>query len=691
MPAPDNPAGRIAVRDAHAAWTRGDTAAAEALCRRAIALGVDDAPVWTLLGVALRDRDPHAAEAALRRAVERDAAFADAPFQLGNLHRRQRQFAAAIAAYERALAIVPGHPSIMNNLALALDADGQTQRAADTWREVLRREPGHRQAQGNLVHALCRDGAHREAAALFERQLRDAADTDASLWVDYGICLHHRRDYDGAEASFRRALALAPDDALILTNLGSVLLDGGAFERAEPVLAQAHTIDPERLYAATLLATARAHLCRWDGLGALHARILERLTRGDGDHDIANPFTALSMPMPPGAQLRVAQRWARSLRPAPPDKASGSPRSARISGAPLRLGYVSSDFRTHAVAFLATEVWERHDRRQFTTFAYSIGPREVSPLRSRIEAAFDHFVDCGDDAPIETARRVRDDGIDLLIDLNGYTTHARSEILALRPAPVQLSWLGYLGSMGAEFIDCVITDRIVTPADAQPFFTERFLTLPHCYCPSDTRREVAPQPESREACGLPAKGFVFCCFNAPYKILPDLFDVWMRVLGAVEHSVLWLAPGNAKACANLRLEAGRRGIDADRLVFAPRVPPADHLARHVHADLFLDTAPYNAGTTANDALFMGLPVLTCMGTTMAGRVAASQLHAIGLADLATPDLGAYEAAALRIARDPATAAALRARLERNRHTHPLFDMARFTRDLEAELLRVARG
>jgi predicted O-linked N-acetylglucosamine transferase (SPINDLY family) len=521
--------------------------------------------------------------------------------------------------------------------------------------------------------------------------LRAAADTDASLWVDYGICLHHRRDYDGAEASFRRALALAPDDALIWTNLGSVLLDGGAFERAEPVLAQAHMIDPERLYAATLLATVRAHLCRWDELDALHARILERLSRGDGDHDLANPFTALSMPMPPAAQLRVAQRWACSLRPARGDMSSGSPHSARVSRPPLRLGYVSSDFRTHALAFLATEVWERHDRRQFTTFAYSIGPREVSPLRSRIEAAFDHFVDCDDDAAIETAQRIHDDGIDVLIDLNGYTTHARSEILALRPAQIQLSWLGYLGSMGAEFIDGVITDRIVTPVGAQPFFTERFLTLPHCYCPSDTRREVAAPPTSREDCGLPEDGFIFCCFNAPYKILPDLFDVWMRVLGAVERAVLWLAPGNATACANLRREAARRAIAADRLVFAPRVPPADHLARHAHADLFLDTAPYNAGTTANDALFMSLPVLTCMGTTMAGRVAASQLHAIGLSDLVTTDLAAYEAAAVQIGRDPEAAATLRARLERNRHTHPLFDMARFTRDLEGELLRAARG
>ncbi len=691
MPAaPDSP-GVAALRGAHAAWQRGDAANAEALCRKAMAFGIDDARVWTLLGVALRDRDPVAAEAALQRAIDRDARFVDASFQLGNLHRQQRKFAAAIVAYERALILAPGHANVLNNLALALDRAGESRRAIDTWREVLHRDPGHRPAQGNLLHALCRDGRYPEAASMFERHLLGARDVDASLWIDYGICQHHLRDYAGAEASFRRAQAQAPDDALVLTNLGSVLVDGGDHRQAEPILARALALDPDLLYAATLLASCRAQLCDWSGRDALHARILERVSRAEDDDAIANPFTTLSMPMPPALQLRIARRWARSLLPRTAVAPPVAPRSGHARKPKVRLGYVSSDFRTHAIAFLLTEVWERHDRRRFETFAYSIGPPETSPLRSRIEAAFERFAECADQSAEDTARRIRDDGIDALIDLNGYTSHARSEILARRPAPVALSWLGYLGTMGADFIDYVITDRIVTPEAAQPFFTERLLPLPNSFCPSDTRRETGRDAPSREACGLPPDGFVFCCFNAPYKIAPDVFDAWMRLLAAVPRSVLWLAPGNEVACANLRREAAARGIDDARFVFAPRVAPADHLARHVHADLFLDTLPYNAGTTANDALLMGVPVLTCLGATMAGRVAASQLHAVGMPELVTADLADYEATALRIAQDRGASPALRAKIARNRATHPLFDMAAFTRDLETALLGIARA
>src|SRR5208337_4305858 len=282
------------------------------------------------------------------------------------------------------------------------------------------------------------------------------------------------------------------------------------------------------------------------------------------------------------------------------------------------------------------------------------------------------------------------DGIDVLIDLNGYTTHARSEIFVSRPAPLQVSWLGYLGTLGAPWYDYVLTDRFVLPPAQQAFFTERALYLPDCYCPSDTRRPVAPDAPDRAACGLPAEGVVFCCFNNSYKILPQLFDVWMRLLDALPGSVLWLSPGQATAAVNLRREAAARGVDPARLVFAPRVSLPEHLARHVHADLFLDTTPYNAGTTANDALFMGVPVLTCAGDTMASRVAGSQLTAIGLPELITTSLAAYEALALALARDRPLLAGYRQRLEVNRRTSVLFDMARFTRAL-ADLLRRAQA
>jgi predicted O-linked N-acetylglucosamine transferase (SPINDLY family) len=251
---------------------------------------------------------------------------------------------------------------------------------------------------------------------------------------------------------------------------------------------------------------------------------------------------------------------------------------------------------------------------------------------------------------------------------------------------VQINWLGYLGTLGAPWYDYVITDRFATPDDYQAYFTERLLHLPHCLFPSDPRRGIAAAHPSRSDCGLPERGFVFCCFNTPYKILPPVFDVWMRLLAQVEGSLLWLSPGYPVSCANLQREAAARGIDPQRLVFAPRIDLPKHRARHVHADLFLDTSPYNAGTTANDALYMNVPILTCSGDTMASRLAGSQLHAIGLPELVTASLAEYEALALRLAREPHTLAALRARLAANRHTHPLFDMARYTQDFEALLL-----
>jgi protein O-GlcNAc transferase len=679
----ENTASSAMLRAARDAWKRGDAATAEAQCRDALAAYADDAAAWMLLGVILRQSDPATAEHALRRAIELDPRGADARFHLGNLHREQARFVEAVAAYEEALRLAPGHRSVMNNLALALEGMGDTERAMTIYQALLSRQPDHRQALGNLAHLLCGGRRYSAAADLCERFLRQFPEGDVNVLVDYGICQHHAQNLAGAEASFRRALALAPNDAVILTNLGSVLVDHGDYEAAEPVLTRAIALDRQHAYAIALLAHCRARLCAWDGLATLHTQLVRQTDAGD---DSINAFVALSLPLSPATQLRIARCWARDLSPVVTPTAR--PASAPATRSRLRLGYVSSDFRTHALAFLLTEVWERHDRTRVEIYAYSIGPRESSPLRTRIEAAFDHFADCADEDVERTAQRIRADGIDLLIDLNGYTTHARSEIFALRPAPVQLQWLGYLGTLGAEHIDYILTDRFATPADQQPFFTERFLDLPDCYCPSDTRREIAARAPTRAESGLPARGFVFCCFNDAYKILPEVFDLWMRLLTQVPGSVLWLSPGRAVAIANLRREAASRGVDPVRIVFAPRVPLPQHLARHVHADLFLDTTLYNAGTTANDALFMGLPVLTCAGATMASRVAGSQLHAIGLPELVTENVAEYAALALNLATTPELLENYRERLRANRATHPLFDMVRFVRGLEDSLARI---
>jgi protein O-GlcNAc transferase len=610
-----------------------------------------------------------------------DRESAETQFRLGNRYREQKRFAEAIAAYEEALAAAPSHPSVLNNLGLALQAEGRSEGAVAAYRAALAAEPGHRQALANLAHLLCSQRRYAEAAPLCAEFVRRYPEAEAAVWVDFGICQHAVHDLDAAEASFRHALALDPGDTATVSNLGSVLVDREEYERADEALGAATSTD-RSLYALSLLAYCRAHLCRWDELGKLHDSIVARLE--EGSDEPVNAFAALSIPLSPAAQLRVAQRWARDLAPAEPRAAplpAGKLRSSR-----LRVGYVSSDFRTHAMTSLLAEVWERHDRDRIEPFAYSLGPRESSPLRARIEAAFEHFAECGDDTDEGIARRIREDGVEVLIDLNGYTTHARSEVLALKPAPVQASWLGYLGTLGAPWYDYLITDRFACPPESQAFFSERLLYLPDCYCPSDTRRVVANETPSRAACGLPDAGLVLCCFNNSYKILPELFALWMRLLAALPGSVLWLAPSSATASANLRREASSRGVDPARLILAPRVGLAEHLARHRHADLFLDTTPYNAGTTANDALFMGVPVVTCAGQTMASRIAGSQLHAIGLPELVTHSLSDYEALVLALGRAPERLASLKARLATHRLSAPLFDMARFTRAFDDLLL-----
>ena len=644
--------------------------------------GVD--PLLAQARSALAQGDTGQAEAAWRQALERDPDQAEALFHLGNLERERGHHELAVGHYRRALLRAPGHAGVLNNLGLAYEAQGQPAEAEACYREVLAATPNHPDALANLANIQFGREDFAAAAESYTRALAGRRDFPASFWTQHAIALHAIGAYADAERSLREGSRLAPDIVKIHVDIGSLCLRQGKFDDAEAAFDRVLELDPGHRYACTMQVYSRIERCAWDGLDNRFAtlrRVLEREVP-PGASDAAVPFPLLAMPLPPRLLLRAASAWSAQQAPrAKPRHASGDRGHRR-----LRLGFVSADFRDHPTTHLLIDCWERLDRSQIETFAYSLFPAEPGALGVRIGRAFDHFASVDDDDGATIARRIHDDGIDILIDLNGYTTHARPEIFVLRPAPIQISWLGYLGTLGAAWYDYVITDGFATPADQQNFFSERFLAMPHCLFPSDPSRAVAAAVPSRANCGLPEDGFVFCCFNTPYKILPPVFDVWMRLLREVPGSVLWLSPGYPIACANLQREAAARGIDPRRLVFALRVGLAEHRARHAHADLFVDTLPYNAGTTANDALFMGVPVLTCSGETMASRIAGSQLHAIGLPELVTASLAEYEALALRLAREPDTLSALRAKLAANRHTHPLFDMARYTQDFEALLL-----
>ncbi|MGH8851886.1 MAG: tetratricopeptide repeat protein [Casimicrobiaceae bacterium] len=679
--------GDLLLMRARVELSQGDAGAVAASCRAVLALAPDAVPALNLLGEALYPTDAAAAEAAWRQALSVEPGNAEAEFHLGNLER-ERGSPAAVEHYRLALARAPGHPGVLNNLGLAYEAQGLIEPAEACYREVLTSSPEHVDALANLAILQTGRADHATAAETFERALAVRRDFPARFWTRRATALHAIGAYARAEQSFREVSRLEPDNVDAALHIGSIAMLQSKFDDAEAAFERALELDRDNPYALTMRVYVRMQHCLWDGLAGRFEELQRALEHG-APRAIWNaaPFPLLAMPLPPSVLLRAAEAYAGQLaRLAAPLPALVP---APTPAGRLRVGFASSDFRAHATSLLLVECIERLDRSRIETFAYGLLPDDSSPIGRRIRDAFEHFADLSSQTPQAIAQRIRDDRIAVLVDLNGYTTHARSEVFVHRAAPVQVSWLGYLGTLGASWYDHVITDRFATPEDQQAFFTERFLYMPHCYCPGDRKREIAREAPARAACGLPPEGFVFCCFNTPFKILPPVFDVWMRLLERVPGSVLWLSPGYPAACDNLRREAAARGIDPQRLVIAPRVLLGEHLARHAHADLFLDTAPYNAGTTANDALFMGVPVLTCSGHTMASRVAGSQLRAIGLPELAVGDLAAYEALALRLAGDPAALAAVRARLAANRDSCALFDMAGFASALGERLLLAA--
>jgi predicted O-linked N-acetylglucosamine transferase (SPINDLY family) len=508
-----------------------------------------------------------------------------------------------------------------------------------------------------------------EAVAAYERALKIAPE-NAVIHNNLGSALREQRRPDDAVSSLRQALALKPDYARALYNLGEALAEQGELGEAIALFGRA----AQQIGSGTIdWFYARKHACDWAGYGEAEATAREEAG--------TQAFKLLTISSSPEEQLACARRMAARL--AVPEPLMMLPCARQRPAGRIRLGYVSANFKPHADASLIPGLIEQHDRRDFEIIGYSAGPDDGSQIRARLSSAFDRFVDIFKTSNRDAARLVHDDNIDILIDLNGFTRDTRMAILAYRPAPIQVTYLGFPATTGADFIDYIIVDRFVVPKDQQPFFSERLVHLPDCYQCNDDNRAISERTPSRAECGLPEESFVFCCFNKASKLTPGFFDIWMRLLGAVPGSVLWLLDDNPWAKANLARETAARGVAPERIVFAPRVPPLDHLARHRLADLFLDTLPYNAHTTASDALWAGLPLVTCAGETFAGRVAGSLLRAIGLPELVTSSPAEYEALALRLACDGDLLAGLRARLARNKWTHPLFDTERFARNLEA--------
>ena len=613
-----------------------------------VAPKADNTKAQADLGTMLGDQGSLAdAIAGYERALVLDPGSAEANFKLANLLVKQRRLNEAVARYGRALALKPDHAGAHNNLANMLSDQGKLDEAIAHYRLALTLKPDYAEAHYNLGNALLRRGKPNEAAA-----------------------------------HYIRALALKPDFADAHYCLAGVFSRQGHLENAIAACRRALALKPGFVEALTQLGMLRMQVCDWRDAEADAERALALMRQYPGKTPPAN---LLCQPSTAADQLLTARQWAQGLTNWKP---SGFFHPHPTSPRKMRLGYLCADYYTHPLARLVIEMIERHDRSTFDVTAYSIGPDDGSDMRKRLEAAFDRFIDLRAVGDLQAAEQIHADGIDILIDLTGYAQNARTRILVPRPAPIQVNGIGYTGTMGADFIDYIIADPFVAPMDQQPFYTERLVHLPNCYQPSDSRRQIAIQPITRTDCGLPPDDFVFCCFNNRYKLTPKFFDVWMRLLRAVPGSVLWFLEGWSFVRENLRREAYRRGIDPERLKFTSPVPHPEFLARLRLADLFLDTLPYNAHTTANDALWAGLPVLTCAGATFAGRVAGSLLRTIGLPELVTSSVEEYEQLALRLARTPGLLGELRQKLVRNRSSTPLFDMARFTRDIEAAYTRM---
>ncbi|MCK9993844.1 MAG: protein O-GlcNAc transferase [Alphaproteobacteria bacterium] len=617
-----------------------------------------------------------------RRALQAiDTGSAIAAMKEGLAAHQRGDIASAMAHYRAAISHHPEFAQAYNALGVALYDNGAVKEALEAHRRAALLKNDYADAFfhcGSILLEL-RDFP---AAARMLQQAINIHPANVRAYDLLGQVLFRMYHIEQALAAYTAGLKLAPDDADMLHNISLVLMLLGRRTEAKEKLERAIASGPHKPESQCYLLTNKMYLCDWDNIENLSADLVRKVR----DQKLPlDPFSFQGFPTAPdnAAQLACAlgnaQIVSASLSAQEDVKQFSYHRESHTR---IRIGYLSMDFRSHPMAYLMTEILQKHDRDKFEIYAYSYGPPDDSPERHRFMEVCDHFVDIQNLNDSGAASRINSDGIDVLIDRKGYTFGHRLGILARRPAPIQVNYLAFGGTMGVDFIDYAVVDEFVVPPDQQQYYTERLVYLPDTYQPNSFR-PVSDVTPSRAACGLPENAFVFCCFNQTYKITPGAFDVWMRILARAPGSVLWLLKPDEATAGNLRREAAARGIDPARLAFAPKASQAEHLARHRNADLFLDTLVVNALTTASDALHMGVPVITCPGQTFVSRGAGSILRAFEMPELITADLQAYEDLAVAIAGDPARQHQLREKIARKRDTAPLFNSTRYTRHLDA--------
>ena len=709
---PDDPAPHVNLALALGALKRHEEALAH--FERAIALRPDFAAAYVNRGITLKALGRlEEAIASYDQAIALEPQLAAAFNNKGNALRQLERAEEALECYRQAFALDPQDVDACQNLGVLHASAERPDEALRCFDQVIQLRPEHVEAHNAKGVILAEREQWDAAIAHFEAALQ-ADGKMVQAHKNLGLAQRGLFQFSKAVQSFRRAAQLNPEDIEILSCVALSLLDAGRYVEAldaydqaiqlapgNPDLyynraivhvksrqwpqatvdfAAAHELRPDIKHLLGYLAHTRLKACDWTSLSEDLERCEQSILAGEL---AVTPFVALSLFDRPELHKRLAQTSVNLEFPA--SEALGSV-IQRPAGGKIRVGYYSADFHTHATAYLMAELFDAHDRERFECIAFSFGGHADDAMRVRLAASFDRFIDVREKNDIEIARLSRELGIDIAVDLKGFTTDTRFRVFSYRCAPVQVSYLGYPGTTGADYMDYVIADKVIVPPEVQIHFTEKLVYMPHSYQVNDSRRVISDRVFTRQEMGLPHAGFVFCCFNNNYKILPAVFDSWMRILQAVPGSVLWLFEDNPGVPDNLRREAQARGIAGDRLVFARAMPLELHLARHRLADLFLDTLPYNAHTTASDALWAGLPVLTRLGESFAARVAASLLHAVGLPELVTHSAAEYEALAIQLATNPAQLSALRGKLQAQKAQSPLFNGRQFARDLEAAYL-----
>lgn len=613
----------------------------------------------------------------LNQAIALDPTVLEAYSLKGDMLTGAKQYQEAIACYEKVLSFNPENSLAWNNKGVALYGLGHYDKALICYDRALSIHPTDAETLSNKANALTQLKRYPEALSLYDQALQ----IDPLFVMAYsnkGFALNQLKQYKEVIACYDKALALKPDFYDALVHKANALVNLTRYAEAIACLESALQHKRQIDWALGELLHNKMYICQWDGLD----QHLQELIKGvNAGKKITIPFPLLSLVDDPRLHLQCARIYADSEYPL--DNRLG-PLQKPQQQSKIKLGYFSADFKAHAVAFLVAELFELHDRERFEVYGFALAKApDGDATRERIKHGFDHFYELHDRSEMNIAALARELQIDIAIDLTGLTQESKTKIFAYRAAPIQVAYLGYPSTMGASYMDYLIADHTLIPAESRQCYVEKIAYLPHTYQANDRQRVISEKHFTRQELGLPEKGFVYCCFNKNYKILPKVFDVWMRILGKVPGSVLWLLEDNPSVTINLRAQSQKRGIDPSRLIFAKRLPLlSEHLARHRAADLFLDTVPYNAHTTTSDALWAGLPVLTMMGHSYASRVSASLLKAIELPELITQDECAYEALAIELANNPGKLAMLKAKLANNRLTTPLFDSPLFTRSIE---------